>query len=115
MILIAEDNKDVQRAYERLLRGREVRICDDAADAFALVEAGLRPDFIISDLEMPLMLGTSFCVALRGMGLPTPFLLVSGAAGLEQLARDCGADDFAQKGADGIGKILDFVARYCEK
>jgi CheY-like chemotaxis protein len=115
MILIAEDDKQVQRAYERLLRGHEVRVCDDAQDALALLEGGMRPDLIISDLEMPHMLGTSFCHAVRRMGLKTPFLLVSGADGIGQLARDCGADDFSQKGSDGIGKIREFVARYCEK
>jgi CheY-like chemotaxis protein len=115
MILIAEDDKQVQKAYERLLRDHEVRVCDDAADALALIEAGLRPDLIISDLDMPLVLGTSFCNAIRGMGLKTPFLLVSGSYGLEQLAKDCGADGFAEKGLDGVQKIREFVGRYCEK
>lgn len=114
MILIAEDDKQVQKSYERILRGHEVRVCDDAADALALIEQGLRPDLIISDLEMPHMLGSSFCNAVRAMGLPTPFLLVSGAHGLEQLAKSCGADGFAQKGLDGVEKIREFVGRYCK-
>lgn len=114
MILIAEDDKQVQRSYVRLLRGHEVRVCDDAADAIVLIEQGLRPDLIISDLEMPHMLGSSFCNAVRAMGLATPFLLVSGAFGLEQLAKNCGADGFAQKGLDGTEKIREFVGRYCK-
>ncbi|HYX22388.1 MAG TPA: response regulator [Thermoanaerobaculia bacterium] len=114
MILVAEDDKQIQKSYERLLRGHEVRVCGDAADAMELIEEGLRPDLIISDLEMPRMLGSSFCNAVRAMGLSTPFLLVSGAFGLEELAKSCGADGFAQKGLDGTEKIREFVGRYCK-
>lgn len=114
MILIAEDDKQIQKSYERLLRGHEIRMCDDAADALALIEQGLRPDLIISDLEMPHMLGSSFCHAVRNLGLETPFLLVSGAYGLKGLAESCGATGFAQKGLDGTEKIREFVGRYCK-
>ena len=116
MILIAEDNKDVQKAYARILQGHELRVCDDAADAIALIEGGLRPDLIISDLEMPLVLGTSFCHAVRQMGLKTPFLLSSGAHGLEQLAKQCGADGWAEKGTGvGMRKIMSFAMEYDKK
>jgi CheY-like chemotaxis protein len=114
VILIAEDDKQIQRSYVRLLHGHEVRVCDDAADALELIAQGLRPELIISDLEMPHMLGSSFCNAVRAMGLPTPFLLVSGAFGLEELAKNCGATGFAQKGLDGTAKIREFVGRYCK-
>jgi two-component system chemotaxis response regulator CheY len=114
VILIAEDDKQIQKSYARLLYGFRVHICDDAADALELIEQGLRPDLIISDLEMPHMLGSSFCNAVRAMGLATPFLLVSGAFGLEELAKSCGATGFAQKGLDGTEKIREFVGRYCK-
>jgi CheY-like chemotaxis protein len=116
MILIAEDNKDVQRAYERILRGHELKIVDDAADALDLIEAGLRPDLIISDLEMPLVLGSSFCHAIRQKGLKTPFLLVSGSWGLESLAKDCGADDWAEKGTiEAMHKVRAFAETHDKK
>ena len=63
---------------------------------------------------MPRMLGTSFCNAVRAMGLATPFLLVSGSGGLEKLARDCGADGFGEKAGDALLKIREFAGRYCK-
>ena len=109
MILIAEDDKQVQRAYVRLLRGHVLRIFDDAADALEAIEGGLRPDVIISDLDMPRMLGSSFCIAVRQLGLKTPFMLVSGSDGLASLAKECGADAWSMKGVDSISKITDFA------
>ncbi len=111
MILIAEDDKQIQKAYTRLLRGHELRICDDARDALALIDGGLAPDIIISDLEMPLMRGDTFCAALRERGIKTPFMLVSGSGAVEGLAKECGADAWAEKGVDPISKITRFAAR----
>ncbi len=110
MILIAEDDKQVQKAYARFLRGHVLRIFDDAAEALEAIEVGLRPDAIVSDLEMPRMLGSDFCFAVRRLGLPTPFMLVSGNPSVEQLAKECGADEWAVKGGgDLLSKITSFV------
>jgi two-component system chemotaxis response regulator CheY len=112
MILIAEDDKQVQKAYVRLLRGAEVTVCDCAADAYERIKEGLRPDAIISDLDMPHMLGSTFCQLVRDLGLKTPFMLVSGNPDVEGLAKDCGADAWAVKGLDPPSKLIDFVTRH---
>jgi CheY-like chemotaxis protein len=114
VILIAEDDKQVQKAYERMLRGRELRVCDDGRAALALIEEGLRPSLIISDLDMPHMNGTAFCTAIRKAGLSTPFVLVSGNDAAEALAEECGADGFVMKGSPGSPQaIIAFAKIYC--
>jgi CheY-like chemotaxis protein len=116
MILIAEDDKAVQRSYTRMLKDHELRIVDDAAIALDLIEAGFRPDLIISDLEMPLVLGTSFCTTLRQKGLKIPFILVSGSFGIANLAQGCGADDWAEKGTlEAMTKIREFAKTHDKK
>ncbi len=111
VILIAEDDKLVQKAYLRILRnsGHEIIVKDTAVEALQLLKEGLRPDRIISDLEMPGMLGSTFCHEIRNLGLKTPFLLVSGAAGFENLAKSCGADSWGSKGGDAMTKIREFT------
>jgi len=111
MILIAEDDKHIQKAYTRMLRGHALMIFDDAAEALEALQAGLRPDAIISDLDMPHMRGSDFCSAVRQLGLTTPFMLVSGNDNLANLAKECGADAWSMKGVDPISKITDFVER----
>jgi CheY-like chemotaxis protein len=113
MILIAEDDKQVQKAYARMLRGHELRIFDDAAEALLAIEGGFRPDVIISDLDMPRMQGSDFCSFVRALGLSTPFMLVSGNDDLAALAKECGANAWITKSdGDLVSKIANFVTRF---
>ena len=71
----------------------------DARRALELIHSGLRPDLILSDLNMPNMSGLEFIEAAR-LALPyVPIMIVSGAQEsqkrIEWLA--AGADDFLLK------------------
>ncbi|WP_461350351.1 response regulator [Bradyrhizobium liaoningense] len=56
MILLIEDDSDVRRALDRLLRTKGIRALSAASgeEALALVTAkGMRPDLVISDYNLP--------------------------------------------------------------
>jgi CheY-like chemotaxis protein len=114
-VLIAEDDELIRKSYVRMFRGMDVelKLCKDAVEALRLIDEGLQPACIISDLEMPDMLGSSFCMYVRQRKLETPFILVSGGIGLQALAETCGATDWSWKGdSEHVFKLREFVKRH---
>lgn len=91
-ILIADDSEPLRRAIVRLL--------EDAFDIVGAVGNGpklldaaltLRPDVIVSDLEMPGFSGLEALKALRERNHPTRFVLLTAALGDPREWIDAGA------------------------
>ncbi len=99
-ILVAEDDRQVREALERILRfeGYDVVSVSDGAAALGAIDDH-RPDAVILDVMMPLVDGLSACRRLRARGDRTPVLMLTArdevtdrVAGL-----DAGADDYLSK------------------
>ena len=99
-VLVAEDDRHVRQALERILRfeGYTVVTVGDGAAALEAIDAHA-PDAIVLDVMMPLVDGLGVCRRLRARGDRTPVLMLTArdevsdrVAGL-----DAGADDYLPK------------------
>jgi two-component system, OmpR family, response regulator MprA len=99
-VLIAEDDRSVRQALERVLvfEGYDVLLAHDGAQALTLIEER-RPDVVVLDVTMPFVDGLSVARLLRQQGDRTPILMLTArhevrdrVAGL-----DAGADDYLVK------------------
>jgi len=106
-VLLVDDDPLVCSAFRAVLATEgdlQVETAEDGEAALALARA-LRPDLIVSDLDMPRMDGLELCRRVRAEpGVdPAMFLVVTGLtdAGLWQRALDLGADDVLAKPVDG--------------
>ncbi|KAA2215113.1 ATP-binding protein [Teichococcus oryzae] len=81
-ILLVEDEAPLRQLAERALKraGWEVVAAEDAEDALALLDQGLKPAILVSDVVMPGMAGTELAAELHRRLPRTPVLLVSGYA-----------------------------------
>ena len=77
-VLVADDEEFLRRAIVRLLEDT-FTIVGQVSTGRELVSTAveLRPDVIVSDLEMPLMTGIAAMEMLRATGLTPPFVLVT--------------------------------------
>lgn len=89
-ILLVDDNTLVLTAATRLLRhaGHDVTYVMNAQDALWALEHSY--DLVITDWEMPDMLGDSLCRTIKAKHPKLPVILVSGNGAVHKL--DCGAD-----------------------
>jgi two-component system, OmpR family, response regulator VanR len=104
-VLVAEDEPQVAEAVARGLRreGMAVDVAGDGADA--LYKARLhRHDVVVLDRDLPLLHGDEVCRAISGELPGTKVLMLTGAAGVEELVDGLalGADDY-------MGKPFDFA------
>jgi two-component system response regulator MprA len=99
-VLLAEDDRSVRTAIERLLRleGYDVRSVADGAHAIDAAVAG-PVDVVVLDVMMPFVDGLSAAAELRRRGVRTPILFLTArdrvadrVAGL-----DAGGDDYLVK------------------
>jgi two-component system, OmpR family, response regulator MprA len=99
-VLIAEDDRSVRQALDRVMRleGYDVVLVNDGVAALEAVETG-DFDVIVLDVMMPLLDGLSVCRSLRQRKIRTPVLMLTArhevrdrVAGL-----DAGADDYLVK------------------
>ncbi|MBZ0122145.1 MAG: response regulator [Sandaracinaceae bacterium] len=66
LILVAEDDPDVLRMLETILRTiGEVTTARDGQEAFELASAGPTPDLIVTDIMMPRMDGLALARTLK--------------------------------------------------
>jgi CheY-like chemotaxis protein len=103
-ILLADDNSHVRQLLACLL-SNEHRIVETVADGRALVTAAaeLRPDIVISDIDMPVVNGLEAARQLREMLPHTRIILMSGHDDSEHVAGALasGACAFVSKGTAG--------------
>ena len=99
-ILFAEDDRDLCRAMEALLKhaGYTVDVVNNGRDALDYAGEG-DYDGLILDWMMPGMDGIRVLEALRGRGVATPCLLLTARDAVEDRVTglDAGADDYLPK------------------
>ncbi|MEO7497452.1 MAG: ATP-binding protein, partial [Massilia sp.] len=103
VILLAEDNADMRAYIERILGdgGYLVRSVGNGAAALAEINAGLRPDLVLTDVMIPEMDGFALLQALRADSATRELvvMLLSARAGEEARVEGmlAGADDYLVK------------------
>ena len=103
-ILVIDDNDmDIEMVEFRLeSAGHRVIIADSPLGVSALVTKE-KPDLALVDLNMPALRGDNVCKVLRKYGLVESTAIVLHSSEdeekLAQIAVECGADGYIQKGA----------------
>jgi two-component system, NtrC family, nitrogen regulation response regulator NtrX len=99
-LLLVDDNPNTLASLSRAFRlaGYEATVCDNAARAVELLRTETF-DLILSDVIMPGKSGLELLEDLKGAGVKTPIVLVSGQANIEMAVRatKLGALDFLEK------------------
>jgi signal transduction histidine kinase/DNA-binding response OmpR family regulator len=101
-VLLVDDNRDMREYVTRLLKSRfAVVAAEDGQDALDLIDSGVRPDLVLSDVMMPRLDGFGLLKALRARPPTdtTPVIFLSARAGEEARIEgfDVGADDYLIK------------------
>jgi PAS domain S-box-containing protein len=101
-VLLVDDNRDMREYVAKLLQQRFAVVCaQDGQHALDLLDAGVRPDLVLSDVMMPRLDGFGLLKALRARPLTggTPVIFLSARAGEEARIEgfDVGADDYLIK------------------
>jgi DNA-binding NtrC family response regulator len=99
-VLIVDDDQSTLASLSRAFRlsGYEAVVCDNAARALTLLRTE-RFDVVFSDVVMPGKDGLAMLAELRGMGITTPVIMISGQATVDMAVRATrlGAIDFLEK------------------
>lgn len=99
-VLVAEDDQEIRRALERILRfeGYDVSSVGDGAAALEFVDEHA-PDMILLDVTMPFVDGLGVCRRMRERGDRTPILMLTARHELADRVAglDAGADDYLVK------------------
>ena len=100
--LLMDDNRDMREYVTRLLLSRfTVIAAQDGLHALELLDTGIKPDLVLSDVMMPRLDGFGLLKALRARPLTatTPVIFLSARAGEEARIEgfDVGADDYLIK------------------
>jgi PAS domain S-box-containing protein len=101
-VLLVDDNRDMREYVTRLLEPRfVVSAVPDGQSALDLIDSGVRPDLVLSDVMMPRLDGFGLLKALRARPPTetTPVIFLSARAGEEARIEgfDIGADDYLIK------------------
>ena len=90
-VLVVEDNRDARTIFSRVLRyfGALVTSAVSAAEALQLLRA-MRPDVVLTDIQLPDHYGTWLVRQARRRGATTPFVAISSG--------DLDAGDLAESG-----------------
>ncbi len=108
-VLLVEDDAMVREWIESVLEGSEFRIAGVASTAAEGVELAARrnPQLILTDYRLPDRVGTELVRELRLRGVLVPVLVMTAneERGLNELARDAGAQGTVLKG--GSAELLE--------
>ena len=101
-VLLVDDNRDMREYVTRLLSQRfSVISAEDGQAALELIDRGIQPDLVLSDVMMPRLDGFGLLKALRARPATstTPVIFLSARAGEEARIEgiDVGADDYLIK------------------
>lgn len=114
-ILIVDDSKAMRMIVKRTLRqvglgDHEMEEAGDGTEALPLIDS-FGPDLVLSDWNMPEMLGIDLLRHVRASGNPVRFGFVTseGTDDMRQLAKDEGADFLIAKpfDADVFAAVLE--------
>jgi two-component system nitrogen regulation response regulator NtrX len=99
-LLLVDDDPNTLASLSRAFRmaGHEVTVCDNAARAVELLRS--EPfDLVFSDVVMPGKTGIDLLEEMKGCGIKTPIIMISGQANIEMAVRATrlGALDFLEK------------------
>ncbi|HWE27761.1 MAG TPA: response regulator, partial [Polyangia bacterium] len=82
-ILLADDEPEIRRAYERVLKRAQLDIVTACDGASALEAVRSQPfDAIVSDISMPGLTGLQLLRAVRERDLDVPVILMTGGSAL---------------------------------
>lgn len=113
-VLVVDDDRDNREQLAELLdaHGYVAAPAENGAAAIALLEGGLDPDLILTDLMMPVMSGWDLCEALKRASRwrSIPIVVLCGMAA-EQRGK-LQVDDAFEKPTD-ITKLLQRIAELC--
>jgi PAS domain S-box-containing protein len=89
LVLVVDDEPSVRSVARRALEkhGFLVKTAEDGSDALALLEGGLRPHLILTDVMMPRMSGPALAEAVLARDPTMPVVFMSGFA-REELLQD---------------------------
>jgi len=98
-ILIVEDDKDIQDVFKIIFSSFGYKVDCMANGSSVLEIEGNWPDAIILDKQLPGLNGVEVCRALksRDESQHIPVIMISATSGVEQAARQAGADDYIEK------------------
>jgi CheY-like chemotaxis protein len=111
-LLLVEDTPPLRHIFGRVLRlhGFNVMEATNGIEALSRV-ADFHPQFILTDLMMPVMGGVEFIRKLRagvsGAKIPVVAFTANPTALAERQAREAGADEFLSKPVD----LTDLIGR----
>ena len=101
LALIVDDDRALRALIAEVLRddGLDTETAEDGLEALQLLDQGLAPDVIITDLAMPRWDGRRFIRELRERGLTMPVLVLS-AFGAKRALSGVSADAALDKPFD---------------
>ena len=99
MILLVEDYSELRSVAGRVLSraGYQVFSAESGEEALRLIEAGLRPDLLISDIGLPGVNGVRLSEIIRQIHPGIRVLLVSGSKDYEHMLRGIDERSFLEK------------------
>jgi CheY-like chemotaxis protein len=114
-ILVVDDEEVIRELFTRLLQkeGYEVATAENGFDALLKLKE-LKPDVIISDLNMPKMSGFEFLSVVRRRFPEVSVIASSGAYGSRVVPTGVLADAFYAKGEDDPKTLVTSVAGLIE-
>ena len=101
-ILIVDDHEVIRRGLRALLSSRpEWEICGEAGDGQVAIEKvqALRPDLVLMDVTMPVMMGTEAAKVIRSSYIETKIIIISQNEPevARRMAMEAGAQAFVTK------------------
>ena len=117
-ILIVNDEPVQKYLIASILHkeGYEVAEAENGLEAVDLLENGLQPELVITDLYMPGLDGWQLCRYIRDKGSKVPILVISAFFELKEIAeilKALGVDDFLRspiKSRELLAKVKDLLA-----
>ena len=115
-ILIVDDEPDVLKMEVFRVRrlGYQVITAVNGQEALAVIREK-RPDLVLLDVRMPIMLGTDVCVAVKNddsLRSTVIILVTASSDAVASKAGECGADDYLLKPfepAELVAKLKNFL------
>lgn len=111
-ILCVEDEPHILELLSEIVKrcGEEVITAEDGKKAWEMIQEGVYPKMIISDVKMPHMDGFELLRHIRTVDIKTPVILISGfwSEDTIQEARKLGVTDFMAKPFP-VGKLMKHI------